>query len=150
MAIQYLVGDVLDNPNKAKAFALNCNCEGVMNTELAVQFRNRYPKMFEEYQRVCESEELKPGDVFVWKARDGMWVFNVATFEDQFLKLTSRKKLERAFGELRKQAEANNITSIAMPPLGEGVGGLYWGKNRRLLERSFKGWKGTLFVYMKT
>jgi len=150
MGIQYLEGDIIANPNKAKAYALNCNCEGIMNTELSVQFRNRYPQMQQEYKRLCEANELKPGDVFLWKSRDGMWVFNVATQDDPFLKLTSRKKLERAFAEMRKQAEENNINSIAMPPLGQGVGGLYWGRTRRLLERAFKGWKGTLFVYVKS
>jgi len=149
MAIQYIVGEMFTNENRARAFAHNCNCEGVMNTQLAVQFRNRYPKMYEEYRRMCEAEEYKPGDVFLWQARDGMWVFNVATMEDRFLKLANRKTLEKAFREMRKQAEENSIESIAMPPLGEGIGGLYWGRTRRLLERAFKGWDGTLYVYVK-
>ena len=149
MAIQYLEGDFITNPERAKALAYNCNCEGEMNTTFAVQFRNRYPQMYEEYRRLCEANEFRPGDVFLWQARDGMWVFNVATQDDKFLKLAGRRKLERAFTEMRKQAEENDINSIAMPPLGAGIGGLYWGKTRRLIERAFKGWKGTLYVYVK-
>ena len=151
MPIQYLAGDLFSNPNSAKAFAIDANCDGVMNTVVSVQFRNRYPAMYDEYRRMCEADprEFNPGDVFLWQARDGMWVFNVATTEDQFLKLAGKKALERAFAEMRKQAEANNITSIAMPPVGGGVGGLYWGRTRRIIERAFKGWKGTLFIYVK-
>jgi O-acetyl-ADP-ribose deacetylase (regulator of RNase III) len=139
------------NPDNASAFAVNVNSEGVMNTIAAVQLRNRYPRFYEEYRRRCEAEprELKPGDVFLWEARDGMWVFSLVTEQDPFLKLANKKAIEQAFTEMRKQAEAHNITSIAMPPVGAGVGGLNWGRARRTLERVFKGWKGTLFVYVK-
>lgn len=151
MPIQYLAGDMFTNPHNARAFAVNLNPEGVMNTIAAVQLRNRYPKFYEEYRRLCDADprELNPGDVFLWEARDGMWVISLVTEQDQFLKLANKKAIEQAFTEMRKQAEANNITSIAMPPVGAGVGGLNWGHARRMLERAFKGWKGTLFVYVK-
>jgi O-acetyl-ADP-ribose deacetylase (regulator of RNase III) len=149
MPIHYIVGDLFANENNAQAYAYDCNIEGVVNTDCAIQFRSRYPKMMDEYQRLCAVEELDSGDVFLWQARDGMWVFNVATLETQFLKLANRKSIERAYRKMRKQAEDNNIESIAMPPVGGGIGGLYWGKSRRSLERAFKGWDGNLYVYMK-
>jgi O-acetyl-ADP-ribose deacetylase (regulator of RNase III) len=151
MPIRYLSGDLLENENNAQAFAINCNCEGIINTIMAVQFKNRYPTMVEEYRRLCAADppQLTPGDVFLWRGRDGQWVFNVATQDDPYLKLVNRKALEKAFAQMRKLAEENEIESIAMPPVGGGIGGLYWGKTRRIIERAFKGWKGTLYIYVK-
>lgn len=151
MPIRYLTGDLLENENNAQAFAINCNCEGIINTIVGVQFKNRFPKMAEEYRQTCEADppQFNPGDVFLWQGREGQWVFNVATQDDPYLKLTNRKALEKAFAEMRRLAEENQIESIAMPPVGAGIGGLNWHRARRIMERAFKGWKGTLYVYVK-
>jgi len=151
MPIRYLAGDLFLNENEAKAFAQGCNIEGVMNTQISLAFRDRYPAMFLEYERRCLADppELNLGDVFLWEARDGKWVFNLAVHENKFYKIASRKMLDRAFREMRRLADEHEIDSIAMPPIGAGMGALYWGKARSTLERAFRGWKGVLYVYVK-
>lgn len=151
MAIRYLAGDLFANEYEAKAFAQGCNIEGVMNTQVSLAFRDRYPAMFLEYERLCTADppELELGSIFAWEARDGKWIFNLAVHENRFYKIVSRKLLDRAFREMRQLAEEREIDSIAMPPIGAGMGGLYWGKARSTLERAFRGWKGTLSVYVK-
>ncbi|MFW5748608.1 MAG: macro domain-containing protein [Chloroflexota bacterium] len=150
-AIDYVTGDILANENNARAFAFGCNAEGVMNTELTLKFRHKYPDLHEEYLRRCHAEpaEFDVGDVMKWRTREGMWVFVLGTQADQYLSLASSKQIDQAFQHLREQVDAENIDSIAMPPIGGGVGALRWAHSRRSLERAFKGWKGKLYVYMK-
>jgi N-glycosidase YbiA len=49
--------------------------------------------------------------------------------------------------EMRRQADAEGITSIAMPRIGVGYGGLSWKKVRAIVEAVFGDWPGTLVVY---
>lgn len=151
MGIRYIAGDLFANENEAKAFAHGCNIEGIMNTQTSISFRDKYPAMYQEYERLCTAEpvEFKLGDVFLWEARDGFWIFNLAVHENKFFKIASRKFLDRAFRRMRQLADEHEIDSIAMPPIGAGMGGLYWGKARSSLERAFKGWKGNIYVYVK-
>ena len=84
MPVQFVEGDLFLNKYNAQAFAHGCNCVGSMGAGIAVEFKQRYPEMFEEYHRRCKAQprEFNPGDVFLWKAEDKPWVFNLATQEN--------------------------------------------------------------------
>jgi O-acetyl-ADP-ribose deacetylase (regulator of RNase III) len=49
--------------------------------------------------------------------------------------------------EMRRQADAEGITSIAIPRIGVGYGGSSWKKVRAIVEAPFGDWLGTLVVY---
>lgn len=49
--------------------------------------------------------------------------------------------------QMRRQADAEGIRSIAIPRIGVGYGGLSWQKVRAIIERVFADWTGTLYVY---
>ena len=48
---------------------------------------------------------------------------------------------------MRKQADREGITSIAIPRIGAGHGGLSWKKVRAVVEKVFADWPGILYVY---
>jgi O-acetyl-ADP-ribose deacetylase (regulator of RNase III) len=48
---------------------------------------------------------------------------------------------------MKEQADVEGFTSIAIPRIGTGYGGLSWKKLRVIVERVFEGWAGTLYVY---
>ena len=48
---------------------------------------------------------------------------------------------------MRKQADREGVTTIAVPRLGTGYGGLSWKKVRAIIETVFRDWPGTLYVY---
>lgn len=151
MLIEYVAGDLFANQHHAKAFAIDCNTEGVMNTQMGIAFRQKYPLMYQEYLRRCEATpaELKLGDTFLWQGSDGTLIFNLAIHTSRFYTIAQNNIVENAFREMRKIADAESIASIAMPPLGGGMGNLNWDKSRRALERAFGKWQGKLFVYTK-
>jgi O-acetyl-ADP-ribose deacetylase (regulator of RNase III) len=149
MPIQFVSGDLFANEYQAQALAHGCNCQGSMGAGIAVGFRERYPAMYAEYRRRCKAapRQFNPGDVFLWKADDQPWVFNLATQEDYWRSRATYDTIERVLQAMRAQADAEGIQSIAMPRIGAGYGGLSWKKVRPLIERVFADWPGTLSVY---
>ena len=149
MAIQYVSGDLFVNRYQAQALAQGCNCRGSMGAGIAVGFKERYPQMYEEYRRRCKADprEFNPGDVFLWQADALPAVFNLATQEDYWRSKATYERVEIALTEMYRQAESAGITSIAMPRIGAGYGGLSWNKVKVVIERVFADWSGTLYVY---
>lgn len=82
-----------------------------------------------------------------WKADDRPWVFNLGTQEGFWRSRASYEAIEAALGEMRRRADAEDISVIAMPRIGVGYGGLSWKKVRAIVERVFGDWAGTLVVY---
>ena len=149
MPIRYVSGDLFDNEHEVRAFAHGCNCQGSMGAGVAKSFRARYPQMFEEYRRRCKAEPrlFNLGECWLWEAEGRPWVFNLGTQEGFWRSRASYEAIETALGEMRRQADAEGITSIAIPRIGVGFGGLSWKKVRAIVEKVFDDWPGSLVVY---
>lgn len=149
MPIRFVSGDLFDNAHGVRAFAHGCNCQGSMGAGIAKTFRARYPEMYEEYRRKCRADprEFNLGDCWLWEADGQPWVFNLGTQEGYWRSRASYEAIEAALREMRRQADAGGIASIALPRIGVGYGGLSWRKVRALVEAVFGDWPGTLVVY---
>jgi O-acetyl-ADP-ribose deacetylase (regulator of RNase III) len=115
------------------AIAHGVNCRGVMGAGIAVQFRKRYPKMFESYRRRCLRGEMLPGEILPWQHSDGTVVFNLATqklpgphAEPWMITAAAGQMITEAHHDFR-------ITEIGMPLIGCGLGGLTENDLRRCL-----------------
>jgi O-acetyl-ADP-ribose deacetylase (regulator of RNase III) len=149
MTIHFITGDLFVNRYRAEALAHGCNCQGSMGAGIAIGFRERYPRMYEEYRRRCKAKprEFNVGDVFFWKEEGQPAVFNLGTQEDFWRGRATYQGIEMALRAMKRQADEEGITSIALPRLGAGYGGLSWKKVREIIEAVFKNWPGTLYVY---
>jgi O-acetyl-ADP-ribose deacetylase (regulator of RNase III) len=149
MSIEYVSGDLFVNRFAVRALAHGCNCQGSMGAGIATGFRDRYPAMYAEYHRRCKAtpRAFNPGDCWLWKAEDGPWVFNLGTQEKFWRARASYEAIEAALGRMRELADRERVTSIAVPRIGTGYGGLSWKKVRALIEKTFDEWAGTLYVY---
>ena len=152
MAVEYISGDLFANRVGAQALAHGCNCQGSMGAGVAVGFRQRYPEMYEEYRRRCKAtpRELSPGDVYLFKPPAGdarPWVFNLATQEGYWRSRATYEAVEQTLRRMRELAEAEGITSVAMPRIGAGLGGLSWKKVRTIIDGVLGDWPGTAYVY---
>src|SRR3954470_1121570 len=147
--IQFVSGDLFANRYEAQALAHGCNCQGSMGAGIATGFRDRYPDMYEEYRRRCKAtpREFDLGDAWLWKADDKPWVFNLGTQEGVWRARASYEAIEAALKCMRQQADREGVTSIAIPRIGVGYGGLSWRKVRAIVEKTFADWPGTLHVY---
>ena len=109
--------------SNAQTLVNTINCVGVMGKGIALEFKNKYPAMFDKYKSFCDKGVFKPGVLWIYKAEDGKWILNFPT------KVDWRNPSEMSYIEagLQKFVEIwkeKNITSIAFPLLGCSNGGL--------------------------
>ncbi len=148
MPIQFVTGDLFANRFKAQAFAHGCNCAGSMGAGIAVGFKERYPAMFEEYRKRCKADPptFTLGGVFFWRDDGKPAVFNLGT-QPRPGRGATYPAVEAALRAMRTTADAEGITSIAMPRIAAGYGGLSWKKVKALIQAAFAEWPGTVSVY---
>ena len=110
--------------SQAQCLVNTVNCVGVMGKGVALEFRRRFPRMFEEYRRICEAGTLRPGQI--WPYRKGHpWVLNFAVKVDW--KHPSRIEwVESCLTKFVANYRKLEIRSVAMPWLGAMNGRLEW------------------------
>ena len=131
--IRFATGDVL----RAEVDALvnTVNCVGIMGRGIALQFRNAFPDNFKAYVQACKREEVQPGRMFVFET--GMmhprYIINFPT-KRHWRGKSRMEDIESGLEALRNEIITRRIRSIAIPPLGSGLGGLYWPDVRARIE----------------
>src|SRR5438094_1301502 len=67
--------------SQAQCLVNTVNCVGVMGKGVALEFRRRFPRMFEEYRRACEAKTLRPGQILPY-TKEKPWILNFAVKDD--------------------------------------------------------------------
>lgn len=98
------------------------NCEGVMGKGLALEYKLRYPDMFEHYKQVCQRKELKPGRLLLYTG-SSPWILNFPT-KDRWKFPSKYEYIESGLEKFAATYEDKDISSIAFPMLGTNAGGL--------------------------
>lgn len=133
--IRYLQGDIL----KAEADALvnTVNCVGVMGRGIALQFKKMFPDNFKAYAAACRRGEVQPGSMFVF-VTNSIWPRFIINFPTKrhWRGKSRLEDIEAGLIDLTKVIQSYKIRSVAVPPLGSGLGGLDWGDVRLRIERS--------------
>lgn len=136
--IENTKGDVL----KADAEALvnTVNCVGVMGRGIALQFKKKFSDNFKEYKKLCDAKELRPGMMFVHETGNMFnprYVINFPT-KDHWKGKSKLKDIKSGLVALVGEVKSRDIKSIAIPPLGCGLGGLSWSVVKMLIEEAFE------------
>lgn len=124
--INYKVGDLFNDD--AEAIVNTVNCVGVMGRGIALQFKKRYPENFREYEAKCKLGEMVPGKVFVHETNSFLnpkYIINFPT-KRHWRGVSRIEDIESGLVDLVKAIKEYRISSIAIPPLGSGLGGLDW------------------------
>lgn len=130
-------GNVLEA--RAEALVNTVNCVGFMGKGVALQFKKAYPENFHAYQRACRNREVKPGRMFIFDCGSMLGVRYIINFPTKrHWKGKSRyQDIEAGLAALVQDVRRLRIRSIAIPPLGCGLGGLDWNRVRPMIERAF-------------
>ncbi len=139
--IKLTQGDIL----KADAEALvnTVNCVGVMGRGLALQFKKAFPDNFKQYKTLCDKKELRPGKLSVHHLNswhNPQYVINFPT-KRHWKDKSRMEDVEDGLEALVEEVRQRGIHSIAIPPLGCGLGGLRWTDVRSRIEAAFKEMK---------
>ena len=110
--------------SKAQTIVNTVNCVGVMGKGIALVFKLRYPKMFEQYQKYCAQHLIGIGKLWIYKGDESdPWVLNFPT--KTHWKLPSEYDyIEKGLQKFVDTYKEKGITSIAFPLLGANNGGL--------------------------
>ena len=120
--IRTVSGNLLDDDADALVNAVNT--AGVMGKGIALQFKQTWPEMFEDYAATCRRGDLHPGSLHIWTT-GSRHIINFPTKRHW----RSRSKLPDIKSGLEALVTAihdHHLTSVALPPLGCGHGGLAW------------------------
>jgi O-acetyl-ADP-ribose deacetylase (regulator of RNase III) len=148
MAVEYVSGDLFVNRYHAQAFAQGCNCQGSMGAGIAVGFKERYPEMYQAYHQRCKAKprQFNLGDVLLWKEAGKPAVFNLGT-QEYPERAANYDAIEKALAAMKDQADREGISTLAIPRIGAGYGGLSWKRIRAIIGKVFENWSGTLYAY---
>ena len=116
-----------------------------MGAGIAVEFRRRWPDMYEEYHRRCKEGRFQPGDVFVWEAPERT-IFNLGT-QKTWRTTATLAAIERSVTKMVEIADAKKISRVGLPRIGAGYGRLDWAKVRDVIEKAGASATTTLVVF---
>jgi O-acetyl-ADP-ribose deacetylase (regulator of RNase III) len=116
-------GDIFRS--RAQTLVNTVNCVGVMGKGIALGFKRRFPEMYDDYVARCERGEVKLGRPYLYRYVEGPWILNFPT-KDHWRGRSQLGAIETGLRFLASNYEAWGISSLAVPPLGAGNGGLEW------------------------
>ncbi|MFN3959253.1 MAG: macro domain-containing protein [Parvularculaceae bacterium] len=146
--IEFKTGNILRAD--AEALVNTVNCVGIMGRGIALQFKNGFPENFKAYEAACAREEVQPGKMFVFETRtltNPKFIINFPT-KRHWRGKSRMEDIDSGLKALAEEIRARGIRSIAIPPLGSGLGGLNWAVVRpRIVEamRGFNDLQVTIF-----
>src|SRR5215469_8240715 len=111
--------------SKAQTLVNTVNCVGVMGKGIALEFKKRFPDMFEDYVARCRRKEVRLGRPYLFKRLVPPWILNFPT-KDDWRSLTKLSDIRLGLEFLEHHYREWGITSLAVPPLGCGLGQLEW------------------------
>lgn len=136
--IEFKTGDVLNE--RAQALVNTVNCVGVMGRGVALQFKEKWPDNFRTYAAACGRGEVQPGRMFVYATGGSDLPHYIINFPTK-RHWRGKSRLEDIDAGLRAlvdEVRCRHITSIAIPPLGAGLGGLDWRDVRSRIVTAFE------------
>lgn len=147
--ITYIKGDLLSTPDRV--IVHGCNAQGVMGSGVAKAIREKYPKAFEDYKRICgnwhhqkypvpESEYM--GFVQSVVQPDGRIICNAITqrnYGKDGNKYVSYDAIDKAMQILGACRNVPVYQNISMPKIGAGLGGGDWGVIEAIIKHRLVG-----------
>jgi O-acetyl-ADP-ribose deacetylase (regulator of RNase III) len=137
--IKQVKGNVLKAPTEALVNTVNC--VGVMGKGIALQFRQAYPENYIAYKKICDQGKMRIGQVFVHSTGSMInpkFIINFPTKRHWKAKSTI-DDIKLGLDDLIRKIVELGISSVAVPPLGCGNGGLEWSEVKPLIEQAFNG-----------
>ena len=150
--IHEVEGDILLSGAQAIAHGIAAN--DPMNQGLAASLHENYPAMHKDFHHWCHQQHPGTGSAWVWGGADGARIVNLITQEGGYDRgskpgKASVKSVNHSLRELKKIISKEGFTSVALPRLATGVGGLDWADVRPLIEQHLADSDADIYLYAK-
>ncbi len=125
-------GDILKS--KAAVIGHGVAPNDPFHSGLALQLREQYPGMYRDFRHYCQTSRPKPGDLWAWAGAGPHGPTQILALMTQEGGYDHGAKpgpatlanVNHALRGLQKWIEAERPSSMALPRLATGVGGLDW------------------------
>ena len=150
--IHTVEGDIL--LSKAQVVAHGIAANDPMTQGLARALHEKFPSMHKDFHHWCHQAHPKPGAAWMWGGPQNVRVVNLISQEgghDHGSRpgKATVKHVSDALKELAKMVPKEGFTSIALPRLATGVGGLDWDEVWPEVEKRLGDLDIPVFVYSK-
>ena len=123
---------------------------------LALSLRQEWPALAKDFRHYCHTAHPKAGEAWVWGTSDGKRIVSLLTQDpvdgERGAGRPGRAHVEHinhALRALRTLAEKEKFTSLALPRLGTGIGGLTWEQVEPLIHRHLGELAIPVYVYAR-
>ncbi len=121
--VQVTTGDIFKS--KSQTLVNTVNCVGVMGKGIALEFKKRFPDMYEDYFKRCELGRVKLGEPYLYRRLIEPWIINFPT-KEHWRSISRIEDIIEGLKYIERHYKEGGITSLAVPPLGCGQGQLDW------------------------
>lgn len=121
--IQVTISDTFTSD--AQTLVNTVNTVGIMGKGIALGFKKRFPDMYADYVRRCEAGTVKLGRPYIYHRLTPPHVINFPT-KEHWRSMSRLADIVRGLEYLAAHIQEWKVTSLAVPPLGCGEGGLEW------------------------
>jgi len=148
--IQEVSGDILLSNAQAIAHGIAPNEH--FDSGLALALREQWPAMAKDFRHYAHQSHPKPGELWMWGGVGGVRILNLLTQEGEHTHGSRPGKatlanVNHCLRRLRHVLEVEGITSLAIPALATGVGGLAWSDVKPLIEQHLGDLSIPIFLY---
>lgn len=148
--IHQVTGDIL--LSRAQVVAHGVAPNDPMKQGLALALHEKYPALHKDFHHWCSQQHPKPGSAWMWGGPGGVRVVNLLTQEGGYGAgarpgHATLKHVRDALKELSRMAATESFTSIALPRLATGVGGLEWDDVWPVMQERLGDLAIPIFVY---
>lgn len=120
-SLHFMKGDIFNST--AELMINPVNTVGVMGAGLAEKFKKKFPKNFKEYVTYCKTVSSFKDYRYHVHSEKGKTIFNFAT-KEHYKNFSKLAYIRRSMIMLVNYLEKHPVKSIAIPPVGCGLGGL--------------------------
>jgi len=121
--VKVLMGDILKS--KAQTLVNTVNCVGIMGKGIALEFKEQFPDMFDDYVARCNRKEVRLGKPYLYKRLTPPWILNFPT-KGHWRSVSRIEDIIKGLKYLLQHYQEWGVMSLAVPPLGCGQGQLEW------------------------
>lgn len=148
--IREVQGDIL--LSRAAVLAHGVAPSDDFKSGLALSLRKQWPAMYNDFRHHCHQSHPKPGNVWSWGGPGGARIVALMTQEPPASAgahpgRAKVKHVNHALRHLRQVIEEEGYSSVALPRLATGVGGLDWHDVQPLIEQHLGDLDIPVYVY---
>ena len=148
--IHEMEGDILLTTAQSIAHGISPNDH--FDAGLALALREMWPSMAKDFRHYAHEAHPKPGELWSYRTIDGRTIYNLMTQDGAYASASSGRaslpNVNHALKQLRHELHINGMSSVALPRLATGAGGLTWSEVKPLIEHHLGDLPIPVYVYV--